>query len=221
MGDAHPGAPGAVARGSRLWGWGPRRSGQGGDPGPRGAPAEGPPCRAACPRPRGGGGIARASHRTASGRLHGMWGRPLRDPLQHWQHPSAVRSRSRPVEEAPHEDVLPLAQAVIGNWQQLTLAPPVRGRRRGEGAVGGVHNIASRHGGRAVPMAWRVRGAHSPPSGGGEGGVPFRHDWVHDRGCALSEHYSGVALPLGLVVGRCWLGPWQRSPKTEGGLSRQ
>ena len=45
-------------------------------------------------------------------------------------------------------------------------------------------------------MARRVPGAHSPPSGGGG----CRHDRVHDRGRALPEHYSGVALPLGLVI---------------------
>ena len=39
------------------------------------------------------------------------------------------------------------------------------------------------------------------PRGGG--GLPLRQDRVHDRGRTLPEHYSGVALPPGLMAGRC------------------
>ena len=39
------------------------------------------------------------------------------------------------------------------------------------------------------------------------GGVPCRHDRVHDCGRALPEHPSGVALPLRRASGRCRAGP--------------
>ena len=57
----------------------------------------------------------------------------------------------------------------------------------------------------------------SASAGGEGGGVPFRHHRVHGRGRALPEHLSGVAVPLGLVVGCSWRGLRWRSPKTEGG----
>ena len=39
------------------------------------------------------------------------------------------------------------------------------------------------------------------------GGVPCRHDQVHDCGRALPEHPSGVAVPLGPALGRARPGP--------------
>ena len=67
---------------------------------------------------------------------------------------------------------------------------------------------------KAVPTARSVPGVADRR---GEG-VPCKHDRVRDRGRALPEHLSEVAVPLGLIMGGCWRGPRRRSPKTGGGL---
>ena len=48
--------------------------------------------------------------------------------------------------------------------------------------------------------------------------MSFTHDRVHDRGGALLEHLSGVAVPLGLVVGCIWRGPRRLAENGGGGV---
>ena len=46
--------------------------------------------------------------------------------------------------------------------------------------------------------------------------MPSKQDAVEERGRALPEHLSGVAVPLGLLARRCGSGPWQHSPNMGG-----
>ena len=98
------------------------------------------------------------------------------------------------------------AQAAAGNRLQPVAAHPLWGRRR-EGAVGRVRDIMPWHGAKLYPRRGVCRAPKRSWGGGGEGGASFRHDRVHDRGRALPEHVSKVAVPLGLVVGYRWRGP--------------
>ena len=85
-----------------------------------------------------------------------------------------------------------------------------------EGTVRRVRNIAPWHGAKLYPPRGACQASPCPTGGKG---VPCRHDRVHDRGRALPEHLSGVAVPLGPLMGGCWLSPRRRSPKIGGGAS--
>ena len=104
--------------------------------------------------------------------VRGRWGGQR---AAHMGEPEAEGRCRVPPRHPAARPLLPGAQAAAGNRLWPATAHPVRGRRR-EGAVWRVRDVAPRHvasytyfverEGVAIPTRW--------------GGVPCRHDWVHN-----------------------------------------